>query len=53
MSLFVGAISLVLNVLCYILPTLRSENPDNETLKGMYWFIYVLILVANVFTGFG
>jgi hypothetical protein len=53
MSLFLGSCSLLLNVLCYILPTLRSENPDNETLRDMYWFIYVLIMAANVFTGFG
>jgi len=37
----------------YILPLKRTEYPDNETLQGMYWFIYVSLLVTAAICGFG
>lgn len=52
-SLILGSLTYAIYTASQILPVLRSENPDNKTLAGMYNFMYGLILFTAALNGWG
>ena len=51
--MFVGALCYAFYVGAFILALERAENPNSETWKNLYWFIYAFILVSAALCGFG
>jgi len=52
-TMTIGGLCYVFYCAAFILPLKRTEQPENETLQGMYWHIYFSLIFGAVMVGFG